>query len=622
MQVKRHNRQIAIQGLRLFETSLPNQITFVVTAPQSTGFFRGQLAYYIANGLDVEMVSAPGPQLDRVREQGATPRAIPMEREICLGKDAVSLWRLWRLFRRTCPGLVVSGTPKAGFLGTLAARAAGVQHVVYVLHGLRLETAPGWKRRILWLCNWLACHAADHVLSVSPSLRKRAIDLGLVSPDRIRVPGHGTSNGLDTEHWRRTPAAEAEGRRTRVALGIPATAPLIGFAGRLVRDKGVIELYAALSRLRGIHPNLRMLLVGDFERGDPVPPELHKQLRADNAVTITGFVPDTAPYYWTMDVLALPTYREGFPGVPLEAEAASVPVVTTNATGAIDAIVDGVTGLRVPVGDVDALTAALGRLLGDRALRVRMGEAGSKWVRENFAREMVWRSALAEYRAILATPAYLTRHRLQRWTKSVLDRVLAGFALLLSSPVWLATAVTIRLSMGSPVFFRQVRPGLRARPFTLLKFRTMREARDTSGRLLPDAARLAGVGRWVRSLSLDELPQLWNVLRGEMSLVGPRPLLMEYLERYTPEQSRRHEVLPGITGWAQVNGRNSLGWEAKFRLDLWYVDHWSLGLDRKILWLTLLKVIRQEGISQSGHATMPEFFGSPAGDSQPRLERS
>jgi lipopolysaccharide/colanic/teichoic acid biosynthesis glycosyltransferase/glycosyltransferase involved in cell wall biosynthesis len=604
------------------------KITFVVTAPESIGFFRGQLAYYVANGLDVEMVSAPGPQLVEVRKQGATPRAIPMEREVCIGKDAISLWRLWRLFRRTRPDLVVSGTPKAGLLGTLAAQMARVQHVVYTSHGLRMETASGSKRRILWLTTWLSCHAADRVLCVSRSLMQRFIDLGLISPDRIRVVGPGTSNGVDVERWHSTPAAEAEGRRTRAMLGIPETALLIGFVGRLVRDKGVMELYAAFSRLRSVHPNLRLLLVGDFEKGDPVPAELRQQLKTDHAVTITGFVPDTAPYYWAMDVLALPTYREGFPGVPLEAQAASVPVVTTAATGAIDAIVDGVTGIRVPAGDVGALTAALGRLLGDAALRMRMGESGSKWVQETFEQQAVWRSLLTEYRSILEPAPRLGRHPRParqnpgRWTKSVLDRGLAALALLLSAPVWVGVAVAIRLSMGSPVFFRQVRPGLKGRGFTLLKFRTMREARDTAGRLLPDAARLTGVGRLIRSLSLDELPQLWNVLRGEMSLVGPRPLLMEYLERYTPEQSRRHEVLPGITGWAQVNGRNSLGWEAKFRLDLWYVDHWSLGLDRKILWLTLLKVIRQEGISQSGHATMPEFFGSPAGDSQPRLERS
>ncbi len=164
-------------------------------------------------------------------------------------------------------------------------------------------------------------------------------------------------------------------------------------------------------------------------------------------------------------------------------------------------------------------------------------------------------------------------------------------------------AVIVRRWLGSPVIFRHVRPGYREQPFTLFKFRTMTEARDAHGNLLPDADRMTRLGLFLRSLSLDDLPNLVNVLRGEMSVVGPRPLLMQYLERYTPEQARRHDVLPGITGWAQVNGRSALTWEDKFRLDVWYVDHWSLRLDLRILALTALKVVSREGISQPGHAT-------------------
>jgi lipopolysaccharide/colanic/teichoic acid biosynthesis glycosyltransferase len=160
------------------------------------------------------------------------------------------------------------------------------------------------------------------------------------------------------------------------------------------------------------------------------------------------------------------------------------------------------------------------------------------------------------------------------------------------------------------VLFRQSRPGFREQPFTICKFRTMHDLKDSQGRLLPDGQRLSRLGTFLRRTSLDELPQLWNVLKGDMSLVGPRPLLPEYVARYNTHQRRRHEVKPGITGWAQVNGRNALTWEQKFDLDVWYVDHWSLWLDIKILWLTLLKVWQRDGISQDGHATMPEFMGT------------
>jgi sugar transferase EpsL len=196
-----------------------------------------------------------------------------------------------------------------------------------------------------------------------------------------------------------------------------------------------------------------------------------------------------------------------------------------------------------------------------------------------------------------------------RAIKRVVDIVGASVGIILLAPVMLAVALLVLLTMGRPVLFRQQRPGLRGKPFTLYKFRTMRDARSASGELLPDELRLTTFGKWLRSTSLDELPELFNVLKGEMSLVGPRPLLMEYLPRYSPEQARRHEVKPGITGWAQVNGRNALSWEEKFRLDVWYVDHWNLWLDVKILLLTIWKVLKREGISAEGSATMPMFMG-------------
>ena len=196
-------------------------------------------------------------------------------------------------------------------------------------------------------------------------------------------------------------------------------------------------------------------------------------------------------------------------------------------------------------------------------------------------------------------------------SKRVLDLCLTLPGLLLISPILLFIALLVRIKHGTPILFSQVRPGYLGKPFTVYKFRTMTSARDAHGSLLPDAQRLTRLGRFLRSTSLDELPELNNVLRGEMSLVGPRPLLVQYLERYSPEQARRHHVLPGITGWAQINGRNAITWEDKFRLDVWYVDNWSVGLDLKILVLTIWKVLRREGISQPGHATAEEFMGSP-----------
>lgn len=197
-----------------------------------------------------------------------------------------------------------------------------------------------------------------------------------------------------------------------------------------------------------------------------------------------------------------------------------------------------------------------------------------------------------------------------RLVKRLVDVCAAGAGLAVTSPLLAATALLVWRDMGRPLIYRQQRPGLHGRPLTLVKFRTMRSPRPGEPEIGNDAGRITALGAMLRATSLDELPTLWNVLRGDMTLVGPRPLLMQYLALYTPEQARRHEVKPGITGWAQVNGRNALSWEEKFTLDVWYVDHQSLALDARILWQTLAKVVRREGIAQDGHVSMPVFTGS------------
>lgn len=199
--------------------------------------------------------------------------------------------------------------------------------------------------------------------------------------------------------------------------------------------------------------------------------------------------------------------------------------------------------------------------------------------------------------------------KLQNVAKRVIDILVAIIVLGMVWPVLLLAMLAIRIEMGSPVIFLQKRPGLHGKPFHVCKLRTMSDARDDVGNLLPAELRLTRLGRFLRSTSLDELPQLWSVLKGEMSLVGPRPLLMEYLDRYTPEQARRHDAIPGITGWSQVHGRNSIGWEDRFLLDVWYVDHWSLWLDMKIIALTLVKVIRREGVDFSNNSVSSPYMG-------------
>jgi lipopolysaccharide/colanic/teichoic acid biosynthesis glycosyltransferase len=200
--------------------------------------------------------------------------------------------------------------------------------------------------------------------------------------------------------------------------------------------------------------------------------------------------------------------------------------------------------------------------------------------------------------------------KFQQLIKGILDQLIAGIMLISLMPLLLIMSILIYFYLGNPVIFKQLRPGENGKIFSFYKFRSMTYEKDVNDNLLPDEKRLTKFGQYLRKSSLDELPQLWNVLKGDMSFVGPRPLLVEYLELYTPEQARRHQVKPGITGWAQINGRNAITWEEKFKLDVWYIDHWSLWLDLKILFLTVVKVFKREGISQKSHVTMRKFEGS------------
>lgn len=262
-------------------------------------------------------------------------------------------------------------------------------------------------------------------------------------------------------------------------------------------------------------------------------------------------------------------------------------------------------GLVVPAQDAAAFADALEQVADNRELLEEMGARGRVLAEARFDRQDLscqwaqWLELAAE-QPLASTGC----------VKRLMDVLVAGVALVLLSPVLLLLAWLIRRNLGSPVLFSQARPGLNGKPFRMIKFRTMRDAVDSKGNLLPDDERMTLFGSKLRSASLDELPELWNVLKGEMSLVGPRPLLMEYLPLYSTEQARRHDVRPGITGWAQVNGRNAISWEQKFKLDVWYVDNRSVWLDLKILWLTVANVCKREGISQSGHVTAEKFTGS------------
>lgn len=368
------------------------RLVYVTTVPLTARFLlRGQLAQMRAWGFDVHVVSSPGPDLDAVRErEGVTVHALPMPRDTGDPKgDALALARLTRLFLRLKPDIVNAGTPKAGLLGMMAARVTRVPVRIYLLRGLRLETTSGRLRALLGGTERVAAACARDVVCVSASLRDVFVEGGYAPASKCLVLGAGSSNGVDVARFGRSAENEAAGRALRREAGIPADASVVGFAGRMVADKGIEPLLDAMDQVRRSRPDTHLVMVGDDMAGESIAPAIRVRVSADARNHVLPRTDELGPFYASLDVLAFPSLREGFPNVPVEAAAAGCPVVGFRSTGVVDAIVDGVTGRIV---DCAAEPLAVGVLgyLDDPALARAHGEAGRERVIRDFAPATVW----------------------------------------------------------------------------------------------------------------------------------------------------------------------------------------------------------------------------------------
>lgn len=551
-------------------------------------------------------ISAPGSYVEELQALGI--RHIPLAsstREMDPVADLRAAWELWGILRRERFDVLHTHNPKPGLYGRVLGRLARVPVVVNTVHGLyATPDDPMLKRLLVYGLEAVASRFSDIELVQSRE------DFELLTRRRRTPPSHTLhlGNGVDLSRFDPARFTRDDRAEIRAELGASDETVVVGIVGRLVAEKGYPELFEVARRLGD-----RFLFVcigpDDPDKADALPREALAAATAAG-VCFLGMRTDVDRLYAGMDVFVLPSHREGLPRAAMEAAAMGLPVVATDIRGCREVVEPGVNGLLVGVADPVSLAAAIQRLGDHPDERFAMGAEGRRIARERFDERRVVEAVMGAYRSVPAERSAGGRG-VGRALKRAVDVLASLMSIVLLAPVMAMVAVLVRVFIGRPVIFRQQRPGLHGRPFTLVKFRTMSEAEDPEGNLLPDSERLTRLGVALRHSSLDELPEFLNVLRGEMSLVGPRPLLMEYLDRYSARQRRRHDMRPGITGWAQVRGRNAITWEEKLELDVWYVENWSLWLDLQILAMTFAAVVRRTGINEPGRGAVSEFMGSP-----------
>lgn len=525
---------------------------------------------------------------------------VPIPRSISPRNDVKALFALFTIFRQERFDIVHSIMPKSGLLAMTAAFAARVPTRVHTFTGQVWKNLRGLRRFVLKTMDRVLVACATDILVDSPSQREFLIAQGIVGRGESAVIANGSMCGVDPRRFRFDEGAR---RALRQEWDIGPDETVFFFLGRLNRDKGILDLARAFAALRATHGVKAHLVLAGPDEENVKEEVLEICSRCAERVHVPGPTNTPERLMSASDVLCLPSHREGFGLVVIEAAAVGIPSIGSRIYGITDAIEEGLTGFLFEMGSHHDLMLKMTKLSEDPSLARRMGERARDFALAGFSREKVTAAMFEYYKA-------LDRRIPPSVAKRSLDILLSLAGIVVLGIPMLVVAFLIYVTMGRPVFFRQMRPGYRGKPFWIIKFRTMNEDRDLAGNLLPDGARLTAVGRVLRALSLDELPQLFNVLLGDLSFVGPRPLLMQYMPLYDEHQARRHDVRPGITGWAQVNGRNAISWEERFDLDVWYVEHRSLSLDLKILWLTVVNVLKRQGISARGFDTMPEFKGS------------
>lgn len=580
------------------------RIAFVASHAPSLINFRGALIASLSEAGHEVLAFSPNADeatIARLAELGAEHVPYPLQRTGTDPQaDIETLRALTRAFVRLRPDVVFCYTVKPVVWGILAATLAGVPRRVAMVTGLGHAFIDSEDRKtstaaVVHSLYAVALRFAHRVIFHNEDDLRLFTDRKLVPDDGRAVVVNGS--GVDIERFEQAPFPEGPLRFLLVA--------------RLLKEKGILEYVEAARIVRAKYPDVVFELVGPADTNPSgIQAEQARAWHEEGLIEYTGPLRDVRPAFARCHVYVLPSWREGMPRTNLEAMGTGRPLLTTDVAGCRQTVHKGQNGKLVPARDPQALADACEWFIQHADALPAMGNASRQLALAHFDVRPVNKAMRRHILGSGHTKKLVATVELQLAIKRLIDIVGSATGLVALSPL-LAGIVALELKYhGWPPFFLQDRPGKGGRIFRMLKFRSMTDARDAQGQLLPDAQRLTRFGEKLRSSSLDELPELWNVLRGDMSLVGPRPLLVSYLERYTDEQARRHTMRPGITGLAQVSGRNAISWDERFGLDVEYIDNWSLWADLKILIQTVAVVLDRSGISAEGSATMPEFTGN------------
>lgn len=560
---------------------------------------QSQLKFLINQGYDVSVVCSNGKWVDSIINEGIKVKTIKIKRKISPFYDLITLWNLYWYFKKEKFDIVHTHTPKPALLGQMAAKLAGVPIVINTIHGLYLGNKfSDFKKQFYIFIEKISDSFSDLIFSQNKEDILAMEKNKIADVQKVKYLG----NGIDLEKFNKHKFSEEFIKNKKIELGVSLNSKVIGTVGRMVKEKGYLELFSAFKKVLERFPDALLLIAGpqDFEKKDAIKPEIARQFGIGSNILFLGERTDLDEIYPLIDIFVLASHREGFPRTIIEASAEELPVIATDIRGCREIIENKKTGILFPLGDSEKLAKLIIFILENSQFAKDLGKNARIKAEKEFDENLVFEKLKTEYNRLFEEKKLRNKKKFQLFLKRVFDVVISIMGLIVLSPLFLAVAVLIKIDSTGKVFFRQERIGKNGKPFYPFKFRTMIEGAENKGLGITTAKndeRITKIGKFLRKWAIDEFPQLINVLKGDMSLVGPRPTLKYQVEKYNNFQKKRLLVKPGLAGWALIHGRNLLSWEERIKYDVLYVENWSLRLDIKIIFLTFYLIfIKQEGV--------------------------